>query len=220
MGKMHFLADDEDACKEFPADYKLNRTDDLSPFMIAKRGGCSFVRKVFNMENKGVAVAIIIDNRAELIDEILMSDDGTGAGIRIPSMLIGNKDGEKLLAWFKTANQTEKDSLVLMSEFVMPSHDIVDFDFWFTSSSDRAFNFLEDFTKIEKNLGSLVNFRPRYVFWECTNCDKKYLENDCSGGGRYCAIESSNTNEKGREIVMEDLRQLCIWENVKATNQT
>ena len=148
MGKMHFLADDEDACKEFPADYKLNRTDDLSPFMIAKRGGCSFVRKVFNMENKGVAVAIIIDNRAELIDEILMSDDGTGAGIRIPSMLIGNKDGEKLLAWFKDANQTEKESLVLMSEFVMPSHDIVDFDFWFTSSSDRAFNFLEDFTKI------------------------------------------------------------------------
>ena len=58
-----------------------------------------------------------------------------------------------------------------MAEFVMPEHDVVDLDFWFTSSSDRAIDFLEDFTKIEKNLGSLLNFRPRYVFWECTNCD-------------------------------------------------
>ena len=61
--------------------------------MIARRGECSFVQKVRNMENIGVAVSIIIDNRPEMIDEILMSDDGTGGGIRIPSMLIGSNDG-------------------------------------------------------------------------------------------------------------------------------
>ena len=93
-----------------------------------------------------------------------------------------------------------------MAEFVMPEHDVVDLDFWFTSSSDRAIDFLEDFTKIEKNLANLLNFRPRYVFWECTNCDKEYLESDCFGGGKYCAVESTNSNIKGRDIVMEDLR--------------
>lgn len=69
----------------------MNTTDadDRSPFFFAKRGACSFVQKVRNMENIGVAVAIIVDNHAEIIDEILMSDDGTGGGIRIPSMLIG-----------------------------------------------------------------------------------------------------------------------------------
>ena len=61
------------------------------------------------MENIGVAVSIIIDNRAEMIDEILMSDDGTGGGIRIPSMLIGKKDGNKIIEWMATATQEEKD---------------------------------------------------------------------------------------------------------------
>ena len=101
-------------------------------------------------ENLGVAVSIIIDNRAEMIDEILMSDDGTGGGIRIPSMLIGKSDGDKLTEWYKNASEDEREQMVIMCEFVMPEHDVVDLDFWFTSSSDRAIDFLEDFTKIEK----------------------------------------------------------------------
>ena len=51
--------------------------------MISYRGDCSFVQKVRNMENFGISVAIIVDNRPEMVDEILMSDDGTGGGIRI-----------------------------------------------------------------------------------------------------------------------------------------
>jgi hypothetical protein len=42
------------------------------------------------MENIGVSVGIVIDDHAEFIDNMLMSDDGTGGGIRIPSMLIKN----------------------------------------------------------------------------------------------------------------------------------
>ena len=220
MGKMHYNEEHEMSCEEFPEDYTLSRQDDVSPFMIARRGECSFVQKVRNMENIGVAVSIIIDNRAEMIDEILMSDDGTGGGIRIPSMLIGQNDGDKLLNWYKSASQEEKDSMIFMCEFVIPEHKIVDIDFWFTSSSDRAIDFLEDFTKMEKHLGKHINFNPRYVFWECTNCDAKYLENDCFGGGRYCAVESSNANIKGRDIVLEDVRQLCLWDNLKAENKT
>ena len=99
-----------------------------------------------------------------------------------------------------------------MCEFIMPENDVVKYDFWFTSSSDRALNFLEDFSSMNKKLGGLVQFTPRYVFWECLNCDEKYLENDCYGGGKYCAVEPSNANIKGHEIVLEDLRQLCLWE--------
>lgn len=149
MGKIHYDPDDPNACKEFP-DEIFNRTEDVSPFFLANRGTCSFVQKVRNMENIGVAVAIIIDNRPEMIDEILMSDDGTGGGIRIPSMLIGELDGTKLIKWYNTASEEERLSLVLMSEFIMPVHENVDVDFWFTSSSDRAIDFLEDFQKIEK----------------------------------------------------------------------
>jgi hypothetical protein len=47
---------------------------------------------------------------------------------------------------------------------------------------------------------------PRYVFWRCPFCEQTYLDNDCFGGGKYCAVEASNEKIKGREIILEDLR--------------
>ena len=155
-----------------------------------------------------------------MIDEVLMSDDGTGGGIRIPSMLIGENDGLKLINWFESASDEDLDKIVMMSDFVLPEYQTVNYDFWFTSSSDRALSFLEDFQKMNEKLEGLVNFTPHYVFWECTNCDQTYLDNDCYGNGKYCALEPSNANIRGQEIVEEDLRQLCIWEQAVAQNNT
>ncbi len=46
------------------------------------------------MENIGVAVGIVVDDKTwDNIDKILMSDDGTGGGIRIPSILISKHHG-------------------------------------------------------------------------------------------------------------------------------
>ncbi len=61
---------------------------DAVPFFIVERGTCSFVKKVRNLESIGVAVVIIVDDSNEPIENIVMSDDGTGGGIRIPSMLV------------------------------------------------------------------------------------------------------------------------------------
>jgi len=77
----------------------------MTPFMLADRGGCSFVDKVRNMEDAGAAVGIVVDSSDEDINEIIMSDDGTGAGIRMPSMLISKKDGLKLIDFMKSATQ-------------------------------------------------------------------------------------------------------------------
>lgn len=59
------------------------------------------MRKVRNIENVGGAVAIIYDNTDEDVENIVMSDDGTGGGIRIPSMLISKNDGMKLVDFVK-----------------------------------------------------------------------------------------------------------------------
>ncbi len=151
MGKIHFDKNDELACSEFSAEDKqeLERSADITPFYIAKRGECSFVQKVRNMENIGVAVGIVIDDHAETVENVLMSDDGTGGGIRIPSMLISNPDGKKLLQWYLDASIAEKNQLVLMAEFVLATQadNKVQFDFWMTSSSNRALDFIEDFAK-------------------------------------------------------------------------
>jgi hypothetical protein len=69
MGKIHYDADNERACKEFALEDKneLERNKDITPFFLAWRGECSFVQKVRNMENIGVAVGIVIDDYAESI---------------------------------------------------------------------------------------------------------------------------------------------------------
>lgn len=61
--------------------------------------------KVRNIEKAGAAVAIVIDNTNEDIENVVMSDDGAGAGISIPSMLISKKDGIVLIDWLKTASE-------------------------------------------------------------------------------------------------------------------
>ena len=87
--------------------FETDSDGDVTPFMIAERGDCSFVKKVRNMENLGVAVAIIIDDQEENIENVVMSDDGTGGGIRIPAMLIGKTDGRKLVDFLKRASDKE-----------------------------------------------------------------------------------------------------------------
>ena len=67
------------------------------------------MKKVRIMEEAGVALAIIVDNTNEDIDNIVMSDDGTGSGIRIPSVLISKTDGDILTDFMRTASQEQLD---------------------------------------------------------------------------------------------------------------
>lgn len=164
------------------------------------------------MENIGAAVAIIIDDSEEDIDNVIMSDDGTGGGIRIPSMLLGKTDGKKLLDFLKRASDEELDQTAIMAQFIMEKpDDRVEYDLWFTSSNDRALDFISDFKEHDEKFGEKVLMTPRYVFWKCTYCEDEYLKNDCYGGGRYCAVEPSNEDIKGREIILEDLREKCLY---------
>jgi hypothetical protein len=117
---------------------------------VAERGGCSFVKKVRNMQELGVSVGIIINDNDDDILNVLMSDDGTGGGIRIPSMLITKTDGQRLLNFMKRASDTELDTTAIMAEFMMNKPDNrVEYDIWFTSSNDRALDFISDFKDVD-----------------------------------------------------------------------
>ena len=59
------------------------------------------------MEEAGMSLGIVVDNTDEDIESIVMSDDGTGAGLRIPSMLVSKKDGQKLIDFLSTASKEE-----------------------------------------------------------------------------------------------------------------
>ena len=109
------------------------------------------------MESIGVAVGIIYDNLDENPEKIIMSDDGTGGGIQIPSMIISKTDGKKLKQFFRESTESELEQLAIMASFEMEHpDDRVEYDLWITSSNDKALDFIADFGTTDKELGKNV----------------------------------------------------------------
>ena len=184
--------------------------------MVVERGGCTFVTKVRNIAHAGAKAAIIIDSKSENITNIQMSDDGTGAGLRIPSVLIGKESGDKLIQYFKDANTETKRRVNININFMKPHPQaIVDFDFWFTSSDFRSLMFMQNIRDLILPIIDQINFRPRQVLWSCPHCAPDFITKNCYSGGKYCAMSHDLAMEWGGTIVMEDLEITCIWDMAK-----
>lgn len=124
--------------------------DYVTPWVLADRGDCSFVEKVRFMEEAGAGLGIIVDNARENITRIVMSDDGSGAGLRIPAVLISKDDGDKLIDFISTASADEIASLLVVAEFnIKRPDDRVEYDVWFSSANDVALDFFQDFRAID-----------------------------------------------------------------------
>jgi hypothetical protein len=88
----------------------------LAKIALVNRGHCSFVTKVRNAEKAGASLVVVVDDTVEDVTGVIMSDDGTGTGIRIPSLLIG-KDSGKILEDFVMNN----DGATLTADFTIPA---------------------------------------------------------------------------------------------------
>lgn len=157
IGRLHFDKTQKTGCDDYHKDFlskydakvmhaaaqqaseekKENQVNEyVTPWIIADRGDCSFVEKVRNIEEAGAGLAIIVDNlRGENVTRIVMSDDGSGAGLRIPSMMISKKDGDKILKFMSEASLEELESIRMTASFDMKRPDNrVEYDVWFSST--------------------------------------------------------------------------------------
>jgi len=72
-----------------------------------------------------------------------MTDDGSGAGLRIPSMLVSKEDGDKLIDFMETASKKELESVLLLANFDMTRQDNrVEYDLWYTSTNEIMLDFI------------------------------------------------------------------------------
>ena len=75
-------------------EFEEDNTKIHTPMILAERGECTFVTKTRHIAKEGGQLAIIIDDKeSENVKTVVMSDDGSGAGLGIPAILIGYKDG-------------------------------------------------------------------------------------------------------------------------------
>ena len=97
-----------------------------------------------------------------------MSDDGTGAGIRLPSLLISKRDGKKLIDFLNTASEDDLKELAILAMFEIGRPDNrVEYDLWYSSSNQRMLDFIVDFEKIDGLFDDSVLMTPHFKIWEC-----------------------------------------------------
>ena len=195
----------------------------LVPFVLLERGQCTFVTKVRNAQRIGAAAVLIGNNDEEASERIVMADDGTGGDIFVPSFFISKSDEDLLDSYIDPSSLEE---VVLSLTFEINTKDRVDYQFWTSSEHEVGRKFLHDFAPYA-SLFSSVNawMTPHYVLWYATERqanDFTEPHEDCVSGGRYCAPDPDDDQPlTGRHVVMEDLRELCVYQQtVAAGTQT
>lgn len=87
-----------------------------------------------------------------------------------------------------------------------------------SSYDEKSYEFLLKFSDYYQKLGSsIVSFTPHYALWLCPSCrmgNFSFSTENCLSNGRYCIPDSESKNLKlvtGKEVVFEDLTQLCLF---------
>jgi hypothetical protein len=115
---------------------------DLTPIVIVDRGECTFVTKVRNIEKMGVKMAIIVDDKEENTEDLIMADDGTGHSVNIPSFIIRKKEGDLIKA---EATKKDKKTIYVKAELEMVHPDNrVEYELWYSSVLDLDYMFIND----------------------------------------------------------------------------
>ena len=119
--------------------------------------------KVRNAEKAGASVVVVVNNDYK---DMIMGDDGTGSEIRIPSVLIGKSEGQKLIDFTKEGKQA-----TVNVEFVIKRVDTqTEVEFWYSSNSLKSLDFLNEFSEKAKGLEGYMKFLPRFVNLRCPWC--------------------------------------------------
>ena len=186
------------------------------PILLIKRGDCSFTTKVRNAQNIGASMVFIANSKSENIHSIIMADDGTGNDIVISSAMITYEDGSEIINFMKN---NPKEKIIVDVNFGVIENENekisnVTFELFFSSSELRAYQFLNNIIEYLEEFGDQVNFIPRYVThrapdYEIENSNP--IEN-CISYGKYCYFPKTTTIEQnGRNILIEDIRQKCMY---------
>jgi|DEB0MinimDraft_12_1074336.scaffolds.fasta_scaffold25972_2 hypothetical protein len=126
-----------------------------------------------------------------------------------------------IIDFLKTASMEELNQLAIMAAFDIGRPDNrVEYDIWYSSSSDRMLDFISDFAHLDTKFGDTVLMTPRFRFWQCFECEKDFIERNCFGNGKYCAHDSNHPTIPGRDIILEDLRQMCVYEKDYTSKKT
>jgi len=91
--------------------------------------------------------------------------------------------------------------------------DKVNLDMWYTSGDRRSLRLIEHLGHLlESTAYDDIIFTPKIVSHDCgDNCDADFIKKNCLGGGKYCAMGDPEHVDKGRDVLLEDIWEYCLW---------
>lgn len=197
---------------------------------------CYFALKVWNGQKSGAAAVLIADN----VDESLITMDSPEESkeaddfiekLTIPSALID-------LSFANTLKQALKkgEEVVLKidwSESLPHPDERVEYELWTNTNDecgarcDEQMNFVKNFKGHAQILekGGYSLFTPHYITWFCPKdyVSSNQCKSQCINQGRYCAPDPEQDfgdGYDGKDIVFENLRQLCVHRVGKEINKS
>jgi len=188
------------------------QTKHVSLIFLIKRGECNFVRKIKTAQDLGAEAVIVYNNQPSSYWNggiFTMGDDSYGRSINIASVMISMEDGEKLVEAARKNKQEHIDTVVEI-EWLMPANDIALVDIWMSSYDFRVYEFLKELQPYAQQLAHRFQLLPHYdVYRSSQSWNDECLNNNQA----HCSVDPSPTGLiRGKHVVEEDLRQLCIWE--------
>lgn len=185
--------------------------------ILVRRGECTFVTKVRIASAKGAHAVIIVDKESSTltskdIQNIIVADDGYGATISIPSILVSKFEGDKLIASIKAGNE-----IVVELAWEIPTDHVVAVDLWMSSASQDSQKFVKQFAPMRKTLNEIVKFTPHYHVFSADPANAAGSSGLCwDSSSSYCAEDPDGSGLiTGRTVLEEDVRQLCIHEKYR-----
>ncbi|ESQ33748.1 hypothetical protein EUTSA_v10007059mg [Eutrema salsugineum] len=204
--------------------------------LIIDRGECYFALKVWNGQQSGAAAVLVADN----VDEPLITMDSPEESkeadefiekISIPSALIDLSFANTLKKALK--NGEEVVLKIDWSESLPHPDERVEYELWTNTNDecgarcDEQMNFVKNFKGHAQILekGGYSLFTPHYITWFCPKdyVSSNQCKSQCINQGRYCAPDPEQDfgdGYDGKDIVFENLRQLCVHRVAKENNRS
>jgi exopolysaccharide biosynthesis predicted pyruvyltransferase EpsI len=115
----------------------------MKRFILIKRGGCKFTKKILNAQKRNYELAIIYDNDDASAPDVVMTNDGHGHLVDIPSIFISNADGKNLI----TTRTWCRNNTILSMQFETYTSEVANVTFWLNVNNRQTYITLRDFKR-------------------------------------------------------------------------
>ena len=162
------------------------------PVILIERGDCTFVTKVRNVEKAGANIALIGDNKEEDSEVFIMSDDGSGHSINIPSFLLDKRTSDA----FEQSYQKGEHIIIQVKIETAQSANGATVDLWYSTPFDLSVRQLKDLRKTIPLFGDHIKLDLKVKTTSNVLEALGQKEKDCISNGLYCPISPLTKNEE------------------------